>query len=533
MYVCYTGNMNGTYFYTAVIGFVLGVGAASVWVVGFAYIVWVVALTGVVALIASRKSEAISAGHLQLLSLFLIVLALGMVRFNIESLDEDNQQYESQIDTQVTLEGIVAREPDVREDTTHVYVSVEDELFLVKTNRYTKVQYGDAVTVMGTLRKPEVFITELGRTFNYPKYLHARGVSYALSFSQIEVRGHEQGNRVVQTLLKGKQKFMQRIESVIPEPEVGLAEGLLLGVKQALGDELETVFRKTGIIHIVVLSGYNVTLVVIFITYILSYLLPYRMRTPFGLLAIVCFAILVGLSATVVRASIMAALILFARATGQTYAVMRALMFAGVVMIIINPYLLVYDVGFQLSFVATLGLLLVAPYIDRLLHFIPNFLQIREFLTATLATQIFVMPILLYSIGEFSLVSVLVNVLVLPMVPVAMLLTFITGLVGFIFPAVAVLLGYITYLCLLYILSVATFFATVPLASVTVTAFPFVFVVLGYFVMGYGLYWLHIKNNPLEIQKNVDVLKDTDIDREDGLDGWVIEQEEVAREKCR
>jgi len=150
---------------------------------------------------------------------------------------------------------------------------------------------------------------------------------------------------------------MRSIEAVIPEPQVGLAEGLLLGVKQALGDELEVVFRKTGIIHIVVLSGYNVMLVVIFITYVLSYVLPYRARVPFGILAIVCFAVLVGLSATVVRASIMASLILFARATGRTYAVMRALCFAGVIMVLINPYLLVYDVGFQLSFLATLGLI--------------------------------------------------------------------------------------------------------------------------------------------------------------------------------
>ena len=527
--------MSGQYFYIAVIGFVLGVGVASVWVVGFAYIVWVVVLAGVVALMVRRRSEAPSSHHLQLLSLFLIVFALGMVRFNIESLDEDNQQYESQIDTQVTLEGIVAREPDVREDTTYVYVTVDDELFLVKTNRYTKVQYGDAVTVTGTLRKPEVFTTELGRTFNYPKYLQARGVSYALSFAQIEIHGHGQGNRVVQTILQGKQTFMQRIESVIPEPEVGLAEGLLLGVKQALGDELETVFRKTGIIHIVVLSGYNVTLVVIFITYILSYALPYKMRIPFGLIAIVCFAVLVGLSATVVRASIMAALILFARATGRTYAVMRALMFAGVVMIVINPYLLVYDVGFQLSFVATLGLLFVAPHVEKVLWFVPNIFQVREFLTATIATQIFVMPILLYSIGEFSLVSVVVNVLVLPMVPVAMLLTFITGLVGFMFPTVAVLLGYVTYVCLLYILSVATFFAAVPLASVTVTAFSFVFVVVGYVGIGTVLYWLHVKNTAKEIQNEVSAVEAVGVDNEehDALDDWVIEDEEIARGRCR
>jgi len=499
------------YFYIVVVGFACGVAVASLFEISFMYILWLVLIAGVVGLLARRSSESSSSSNLVLVALFLLTSSLGIIRFELAAFGEVHETYESLIDSEVVLQGVVAREPDVREKVTHLYVQVDDELLLVKTDRYAAVSYGDLVAITGELSKPESFATDLGRTFKYPQYLHARGVSYTVSFADVSVLASGQRNIFITKILETKQLFMRSIEAVIPEPQVGLAEGLLLGVKQALGDELEAVFRKTGIIHIVVLSGYNVMLVVIFITYVLSYVLPYRARVPFGILAIICFAVLVGLSATVVRASIMASLILFARATGRTYAVMRALCFAGVIMILINPYLLVYDVGFQLSFLATLGLIFLAPYIEHTLQQVPNFLQAREFLTATVATQIFVMPILLYSIGEFSVVSVVVNVLVLPMVPIAMLLTFITGMVGLVSLNLALLLGFVTTVSLSYILTVAEFFAQVPFASFTVQAFPFWIVIVSYGVMGYGLYWLQRTNVAVQTMST----------------GWTIEDESV------
>ena len=510
-YICYTGKVSGFYFYTGVIGFALGVAAASLSDVGLAYVAWVVVLAGVMGLMARREGSAPSSSRLAVFSIFLLACSLGMLRFEFASFDEVNEKYEALVGTELVLEGVVAREPDIREKTTHLYVRVEDELLLVTASRYVSVAYGDRIVIDGQLKKPDAFETDLGRTFNYPKYLQARGVSYSVSFAKITILEKEQGNIFITKILQIKQKFMQSIERILPEPQVGLAEGLLLGVKQALGDELEAVFRKTGIIHIVVLSGYNVMLVVIFITYVVAYIMPYRFRFIFGLIAIICFAILVGLSATVVRASIMAALVLYARSVGRMYAVLRALLFAGLVMILINPYLLVFDVGFQLSFLATLGLIFLVPYIEAKLHFMPNIFQMREFLTATVATQIFVLPILLYNIGEFSVVSVVVNVLVLPMVPIAMFLTFVTGLLGFVSVPLATLSGFVTHVSLSYILGIATFFAQVPFAAFSVPAFPFWIVMVGYGLMGYVVYWLQYKR--LTIKKI--------------LRGWTIEDESV------
>jgi competence protein ComEC len=515
---CYTKKVSSFCFYIGIIGFAVGVAAASLFDIGFAYVAWMVMFAGAFGLIARARGEAPCSGNLAFVSIFLVTCVLGMIRFEFAAIDEISQIYETQIDQEVILEGVVVREPDIREKTIHLYVRVEDELLLVTTHRYTDVSYGDRIIIEGHLKKPGVFETDLSRTFNYPGYLHARGVSYVVSFAEVATLEKDAGNIFISKILKVKQLFMQSIEEVLPEPQVGLAEGLLLGVKQALGDELEEVFRKTGIIHIVVLSGYNVMLVVIFITYVLSYILPYKARVPFGIASIICFAVLVGLSATVVRASIMAALILFARSTGRTYAVMRALCFAGIIMILINPYLLVYDVGFQLSFLATLGLIFLATHIEQRLQFMPTLLGMREFLTATLATQIFVMPILLYQIGELSIVSVIVNVLVLPMVPIAMLLTFITGLVGLVSVPVAVLIGFVTHISLSYILIVATFFAGVPFASFAVPTFPFWVVIIGYAFLGYVLYRLQKKPKTTSSSSPV-------------VSGWVIEEEQEVEKR--
>lgn len=178
----------------------------------------------------------------------------------------------------------------------------------------------------------------------------------------------------------------------------------------------------------------------------------------------------------------MAVLVLFAQSFGRQYDVIRGLFLAGFVMILINPFLLLYDIGFQLSFMATLGLILIAPYFETIL-ITKRKIQVKEFLFATLSTQIAVLPLLLYHIGEVSLVAVIVNVLVLPIVPVAMLLTFITGIVGLVSIPLASLLGYFTTLSLKYILVIAERFSDLPFASVTVPVFSPVGVLLSYLSM--------------------------------------------------
>lgn len=488
--------MNNYLFYAGVIGFTLGIFIQSLLPLSIPAWCAVVVVSSALLWLGRGRNKVPPAPSLYIISVFLLLGTLGALRMEFAMLGEINPLYESQVESKVTLEGVVVREVERREKSSHVYVDVDGELVLTFASVHVNVFYGDRVKVEGTLQKPTAFETDLGRTFLYDKYLQARGVSYVLFYADVEVVASQTANPLIYHLLTFKHAFIQKVEAVIPHPEAGLGEGLLLGVKQALGEDIEAAFRTTGITHIVVLSGYNVMLVILFVMYVLAFVLPLRARLIVGLLAIVLFALLVGLSATVVRACIMASLLLIARIFGHTFAVVRTLLFAGMVMLLFNPYLLVYDVGFQLSFIATLGLILLAPYIEQYVTFMPKVLGLREFLTSTLATQLFVAPILLYQIGEFSLVSVVVNVLVLPMVPVAMLLTFITGMLGFVLVPLSLPFALLATWSLRYILFVATAFAAVPFAAITVPPFPFVVVVFAYVLCALLLWRVYKKTNP-------------------------------------
>lgn len=510
--------MRTIFFYTIVIGFASGIFTRSFFDLGIAEVCLLLTVS-----IACAGVWRMGVGNyrssLFLCSLMLFAFALGMCRLDVE--ERDVSAFALIENSKVQVMGIVAREPDIRGRTVHLYVldARTQELLLVTTDRFQPFLYGDEVRVEGIVKKPEAFETDLGRTFNYEGFLKARGVTHMISFGEIEVLAHGKGNRYLALLYTGKTHFLEILEQIIPEPSVGLGEGLLLGVK-ALGSTLEDTFRQVGIIHIVVLSGYNIMIVVESIMWVLSFWCYPRTRMVVGIALVISFALLVGYSASVLRASIMAGLLIIARSTGRTYAIVRALMIAGMVMLLSNPYLLVFDPGFQLSFLATLGLLLLAPRINERLTFVPSFAGAREFLTATLATQIFVLPLLLYQMGMFSIVAVVANVLVLPIVPFAMLAVFLTGVIGMVWSSLAVVIGFSAHMLLMYIITCAQFLVQIPYAWVSVPQFPFWIVFVAYAALALFL----IGTNKKESEEEFEQIETTN----DHTD-WVIEEVEDVR----
>jgi competence protein ComEC len=495
--------MQARLFYGALVSLAVGIGVQTVFPVSLVEIVWVLFLGLVLAVVWRRNSFAVSAPHLLLVSVIFISFSLGLLRLEVASWQFDISPLQEQLGNAVVLTGIVVSEQEERLRTIQFFIKTETDKILVSTDRLVPVAYGDEVIVSGKLERPESFTTEFGREFDYVGYLKARGVEYRVSFAEVEVAGSGKGNLMLERLLVAKQAFLSSLSRVVPEPANGLGAGLLLGVKSALGDDIEENFRRTGIIHIVVLSGYNVMLVVAFILFCLSYVLSLRSRLVVSVVAIVCFALMVGLSATVVRASVMASLLLLSQFLGRGYNVLRALIFAGVIMLMINPYLLIYDIGFQLSFMATLGLVLLLPSFEATVMDEKKRVGVREFFLSTVATQIAVLPLLLYHIGQVSLIAVVVNVLVLPIVPLAMLLTFATGIIAMISVTVASVVGYMANLSLNYILLVADCFADIPFAAVEIPPLSgwSVFVLYGVMLIAWwgGKWYLDKKKNPKEL----------------------------------
>ena len=516
--------MPNTFFYTIGIAFTGGIFIRSFFDISFSAVA-LISVIGV-ALILIGKILKLSSFPFYIIGILFIVLSLGMVRMHVANEKVSPLlSYEMQ---DIEFVARVVREPELRATTAHFYVKLSvdnleiDEKILVTAERFgamrENISYGDIVLVKGTLSKPETFESNGGRVFNYPGFLKARGVTYTVRYGEITFV--KSGSKTfLSKIYKSKSSFQESLEQILPMPHAGLGEGLLLGVKRALGNELEEIFRKTGIIHIVVLSGYNVMIVVEAMMLILAFFFVPRTRMIIGIGSIVLFALLVGLSATVVRASIMAGLLLIARATGRVYAILRALILAGIVMLIVNPYLLIHDPGFQLSFLATLGLILGAPYLEEKLTVFPQTFGMRKIVTATLVTQIFVLPLILYQMGLLSFVAVFVNVLVLPAVPIAMLLTFLTGIVGLFSGTLATFIGFFTYYVLGYIIGIPEFFGSFSFASIDVPRFPAWIMVMLYGVMAIVMVRIHKRKNA----------KDT-VSIDNSYSDWTIE-EEIEQEK--
>ncbi len=179
------------------------------------------------------------------------------------------------------------------------------------------------------------------------------------------------GSLIKEYLFKIKKSFLNQIKKILPKEEASFLGGLLLGAKEDMGKKLLEDFRRTGVIHIVVLSGFNLTIVADFFMKIFM-LLGLAGASFFSAISIIFFAIMTGASATIVRAAIMALLVILARVSGRTSVTIRALFLAGFIMLLFNPMLLVFDPSFQLSFLATLGLLQLSPKIEGWLTFLPR-----------------------------------------------------------------------------------------------------------------------------------------------------------------
>lgn len=475
--------------YVVVLGFASGVLLRSLFLLGLPVVAWLLLVA--VVLLLGEWFYTEQSYRVRYLALALACVAIGVLRMEVATWSEVEPNLSRHVGSEVVLEGVVVREPDIRERTQQLYVETGQatRLILVTVDRYESVFYGDRVRVTGILREPESFVTDLGRTFDYPGYLQAQGVSYTIRYpEQFTVVGQGVGNPIIAGLLTFKARFQQALRSVLPSPQVQLAEGILLGEKQGLGERWEDLFRRTGVIHIVVLSGFNVMLVVGFMVFTLSYLTGIRGRVAGGLVGITAFVLLVGLSPSVTRAAIMAGLVLLAMLLGRSYAIVRALLLAGGAMVMVNPYVLLFDPGFQLSFMATLGLVVVAPFFEERLTIAPQTLGVRSYIVATIATQVAVLPLLLYHIGEVSLVAVLANVLVLPAVATAMALSFTTGMVALINTSVAIPFAWLTDVALRYMLAVVAWLGAWPLAAIPIPYFPVAALVVAYAVLGYWWY---------------------------------------------
>jgi len=397
-----------------------------------------------------------------------------------------------------SVPGVVVDEPDERDLDTRLTFRPDGSVgrLLLVVPIFPNYHYGDRLRVIGKPEAPPTFKTgEVGRTFDYPNYLAVRQIGIIIYRPKIERLEGRGGSLLIAKLFELKKAFIYRLDQVLPEPAASLLSGLVVGGKRSLGEVWQERLRYAGLIHLVVLSGYNLTIVGAAFA---SFFTTLRFRRSFALsgavIAITLFSIMVGGGASVFRAAIMALIAILARLTGRLYEAGRALAVAIMVMVAINPLILVYDVGFQLSCLATLGLIYGSPLVEKWLKFIPLRFGLRSTITTTVAAQLAVLPWLLWAMGQVSPFALLANTLVVPIVPFAMLVAALIGFLGlFVFP-LAYLLAPAGFLVATYILTITRIFAGLPGASLTIKFFPFTLVIIIY--ASYFFLWRHFQSRP-------------------------------------
>ena len=383
-----------------------------------------------------------------------IMLCAGMLWYGF--FEPGQLKMETSAGAKIEITGIVTEEPELKDNAQKLVVSpadAPDEKILVSIKRYPEFSYHNVIHLSGTLEKPKAF-----DGFDYPAHLAKDGVYFVMSFPDVSlVSAGSPG--VLGRLFAFKNSFMRSVESTVPSPQSSFLNGMLFGAKSDLPKDIQNEFIVTGVSHIPALSGYNITVIIIFVGFILSRFASRAVSFYLSVVLVVVFVLATGASPSVIRAACMGIALLFARHIGRQGMAVNALVFAAFVMLLFNPKILRYDVSFQLSFLAVLGLIYISPYFENKLRRIPDFLNLKESLIATLSAQIAVLPVILYVFHKVSLIAPLANMLVLPLVPVVMLLGFVAGTLGFVSYYLALPLAYPLWLVLSYQLGVIHYFA--------------------------------------------------------------------------
>ncbi len=367
---------------------------------------------------------------------------------------------------------VVQKDPQVSGKMQRIVLNNGNYNVLISISKYPQYKYGDEIKVSCILKIPRSFIPQGGTqddAFDWRMYLAKDGILYECDKAEIEKIIGGKGNVIYRSVLSVKNKLNDNIQKLIPAPQSGLASGLILGGDDLLSKSMQDNFSRTGMTHIVAVSGYNVTIVAEYLMILGIFIGLWRRQAFwFAVIGIILFIALTGFPSSAVRAGVMGILLIWSMKNGRLANSENAVIFAAVVMLLINPLLLRWDIGFQLSFLATLGIVYLYPLFSEYLVKKQKVFGMTEILFLTISAQIFVLPVILYNFNKLSLISPLANLLVLPIIPLTMLLIFMAVILSLIFYPLAVIFSWLAYLPLKYETFVIDYLASLKYASVEI-----------------------------------------------------------------
>ncbi|MDP3999161.1 MAG: ComEC/Rec2 family competence protein [bacterium] len=416
-------------------------------------------------------------------ALLALAMILGAGYYQIFGVVQKSQTL-IRFDEKIEFQGIVK---DAQKSATSQQLILDLELPLngkvrINAQRYPDFNYGDLVNVTGVIKNPPA------RSENYYK---KEGISGIVSFPEIRLLETGRGNPALAALFSFKESIENVFRKILPQEKAAFLSGITLGERESFSKELEEKMSLSGTTHLVALSGYNITVIALAIGWLFGSFLARRASFYLSVAVIVLFVLMAGAEASVVRAAIMGIIALVAQHTERAHSVRNAIIIAAFLMVLANPRVLVFDLGFQLSFAALLGIIYISPVLKKVLK-IQNqgFLNWRENLVTTLSAQLAVVPFLLGNFGAFSLTSFLANILVLEAVPVTMGLGFLAGGLGLMTDFLAKIIGWLLNILIGYEFWVINIFSKITL-PIAVESFGFLPAIIYYVLLVGLIYKLH------------------------------------------
>lgn len=307
-----------------------------------------------------------------------------------------------------------------------------DRVFVV-TTLSPEFHYGDTIAVSGSISQ---------------RVIGKKKTSLSVYFPKIKAVKSEPGLAFINSV---RQKIISMFSKSLPTPSSSLLLGVVFGIKEPMPKEFKDNLRSSGVLHVIAASGMNVTLIGGFMSSVFAFFLKRQLALALSIIGILFYVVLAGLEPSIIRASIMGILVFSSQILGRQNMARNGLFAAGFLMLFFSPTL-IFDIGFQLSFLATLGLLYIRPLFE---HSKKHKRVIKKSLigtdvATTISAQLATLPILLANFGSYSVWSIVANGLVLWTVPVIMAIGGISALVGLIFLPLGSVLVYLSYPFLLY-----------------------------------------------------------------------------------
>jgi len=432
-----------------------GAGAASMISIS-RFLFWVLAAVAVFlffAGLAAKNHKIAVAGILA------AAFVLGFWRFDAawqKTVDNDLAKLNGQT---VEVAGTVVRDPVLKDSSQQIILrpdGIEGNI-MVLARRYPEYVYGDKIRFIARLEAPQNF-----SDFDYKNYLAKDGIYAMARWPEIEPVSENNGNPIYAGLLRIKHHLKRGAGESLPAPQNLLLIAILLGDQSGLGEELKEKLNVSGLRHLSAVSGAHVAIMAQVIVPFLIALGWWRQRALWATIVFVwLFVAMIGLPASAVRAAVMGSLAMFAKIIGRPGDTLRIIAIAATAMVWQNPLILRFDIGFQLSFLAVLGMVFFARPIEKKIGFVrPKFA--RQALSVALAAQIFTLPLVVYNFGYVSSYGLLANVLVEPLVSFITIYGFVLAICGAISPVLGWILFFPIWLALSYLLAVNDFFAGLP-----------------------------------------------------------------------